>query len=138
MRFNKHVMVAVVTALLGSISATPVEMDSISATPVETDSTSATPVEMDFKQLTERAGKYDPAISFATWTDGRCSSGQVDYQKPDGSCISLPGQSMKIWWLASGCRMLLGDCYNSVNPNWRYVSNECVPIGDKYKYQIYC
>jgi hypothetical protein len=73
----------VVTILLGTISATPVEMD--------------------LKELAER-GKYDPAIAFATWTDGSCSSGQVDYHKPDGTCNTLPGQSMKIWWLASGCR----------------------------------
>lgn len=83
MRFTMQASFAVVTVLLGTISATPVEMD--------------------LKELAER-GKYDPAIAFATWTDGSCSSGQVDYHQPDGSCISLPGQSMKIWWLAAGCR----------------------------------
>lgn len=89
MRFTKQTIVMVVTLVLSSVTATPVEIG--------------------VKELGER-GKYDPAIAFATFTDSSCSSGQVDYHQADGICNNnLPGQSMKIWWLASGCRSTSGS-----------------------------
>lgn len=89
MRFTKQAIATVVAVLLTSVTATPVEIG--------------------VKELAER-GKYDPAIAFATFTDSSCSAGQVDYHRADGTCNDLPGQSMKIWWLASGCRSTLHSC----------------------------
>lgn len=57
---------------------------------------------------------FDPAVALATWTDGACSQGQVDYHRPDGVCYSLGSNewSMKIWWLASSaCRGKLPTYY---------------------------
>lgn len=85
MRSTTRATLAVFTALFSTIAATPVEPDTFS-----------------FKELAARV-THDPAISFATWDDTRCSSGQVNYDSPDETCFSLPGNSMKIWWLEPGC-----------------------------------
>ncbi|OAQ60734.1 hypothetical protein VFPPC_06832 [Pochonia chlamydosporia 170] len=95
----------------------------------------AQPVE----DLIDKRGKFNPAVAMATFSDTSCTRGQRDFHQPDGVCYDLPGQGMKIWWLAPGCRVLLGDCSNSVNPDWRYVNpNDCINISNKHKYQVYC
>jgi hypothetical protein len=42
-----------------------------------------------------------------TFTDTACRAGQTDYSQTAlnhwGTCSNLPGNSMKIWWLAKGC-----------------------------------
>jgi hypothetical protein len=52
----------------------------------------------------EARGKYTTAVSFGTFSDAGCSSGQSDHISADGECNHLPGQGLKIWWLAEGCR----------------------------------
>ncbi|KAK3690488.1 hypothetical protein B0T22DRAFT_515996 [Podospora appendiculata] len=117
-------MPSILSTLLTSILAVTTAAPLATATPIDTRAA---------------AGKYDPAVSLATFSDTNCYQGQQDVSQPDGVCYDLPGQGMKIWWLAPGCRVLVGDCFNSVDPEWREVDiNYCIPVGDKYHYQVYC
>jgi hypothetical protein len=86
----------------------------------------------------EARGKYTTAVSFGTFSDAGCSSGQSDHISADGECNHLPGQGLKIWWLAEGCRVLIGSCSQS-NPLWYYAdANKCIDISNVYSYQVYC
>ncbi|PVH92302.1 hypothetical protein DM02DRAFT_543957 [Periconia macrospinosa] len=94
------------------------------------------------------AATVNPAISFATYTDTSCSGGQQDYQRPDGSCYTLPGQGMHVWWFADTCRgefsFLLdsfiyrgGDC-SSASGEVQVTVGQCYDSSQYRTIKVFC
>jgi hypothetical protein len=72
-----------------------------SASPLESEKTSTEKVGTEEVRL---AITENPAMTFATYDNRWCGSGQHDYANPDGGCYTLPGQGMQVWWFANTCR----------------------------------
>jgi hypothetical protein len=104
-----HYLHTIVTLSLSLASLT-----GLNAAPVPTELTPATPADSMTRRLVASYGgdellalgkrEIAQAVALSTFTDSSCSQGQSDQHQPDGHCLSLSAKSIKISWLASGCR----------------------------------
>ncbi|KAI0443707.1 hypothetical protein F4803DRAFT_296952 [Xylaria telfairii] len=73
-----------------------------------------------------------------------CTGSQTDLSQSAGehwgTCSNLPGRSMKVWWAAKGCHVLLHndrECKTAPSGH-AFWSDECYNIDDKYAWWAYC
>ncbi|KAJ2891787.1 hypothetical protein MKZ38_010728 [Zalerion maritima] len=85
------------------------------------------------------------AAILGAFSDTNCHSEQTDFsQSADGNwgtCTSLGGSSMKIWWLAKGCEILTfnkdREC-STVPSHNIFTLNECINTSDDWSLEVYC
>ncbi|EUC34789.1 hypothetical protein COCVIDRAFT_24167 [Bipolaris victoriae FI3] len=85
------------------------------------------------------AGKYEQAVSFATFSSTGCNGGQTDYLVSDGVCRGLPGKGLKLWWKQPGCeiRVFTGNNCDGDAANLGII-DRCWDVSFRYSYQVYC
>ncbi|KAK3215945.1 hypothetical protein GRF29_8g1618182 [Pseudopithomyces chartarum] len=82
----------------------------------------------------------NPAVSFGTFTDRGCTSGQKVWANPDDGCHQLPGQGMQVWWIANTCRIFAykgGDCSAS-SGEIQVFPGQCYDIAQYNTIKAFC
>ena len=79
----------------------------------------------------------NPAVSFGTFSDRGCTSGQKVWANPDDGCHQLPGQGMQVWWIANTCRSKFSLQFGFWNIYiclpFKYFRSDCCDLVFAYK-----
>ncbi|KAJ2896766.1 hypothetical protein MKZ38_005254 [Zalerion maritima] len=90
-------------------------------------------------EIATRSGEYQTAGIVGYFGDTSCANGQTDASSADGECRELPGKSMKIWWLAKGCGVvLLTDKQCHSGATFRNELQSCINTENYLSWEFYC